>query len=166
MDRSIERMIEGLEAKFDALLARDEEEAADDLAGSLDRGVAIHERLSLGNRALEILLPGGGHRPVHVIGCEHVCCGSPIELIAAIGWTVVAQKPGTPPSVTDATLAQALAPWAEGRRRVEVCLGGGTASYRGSLVLVAPDHVILERAGADLVVPLERVGSVRLVREG
>lgn len=165
MDGSVERFIAGLEARFEALLARDEETAADDLAGSIDRGTVLHERLRAEGRALSVLTPGGGRAQASTLGRDHLGCGSPVILVAALAWAVLAEEPGDPPAVTDVTMSQALRPWAEGRRGVEVS-SLGEASYAGNLVLVASDHLILERAGTRLLIPSERVASVRLFPEG
>ena len=102
-----------------------------------------------------------------LVGREHVGCGSPLSVVAPIGSAVTAvHETGVPPRATDLTLTQALRPWAEGRRRVEVSLCDGATAYLGRLVLVASEHLIVERAGTQLVIPFCRIGSIRLSREG
>ena len=166
MDGSIERLIQGLEARFDALLARDEEEAADDLASNLDRGLALHERLFAEGRALSVVYPDGVRSSVTEIGENYVGCGAPLDSMAPIGTSVIFLEDGIPPEASDLTMSQALRPWAERRRRVTVTLREGTTSYSGSLSLVASDHLILETSGTRSVIPLEKVGSIRLSPEG
>lgn len=162
MDGSIDRLIEGLEAKFEALLAKEEDAAADDLAASLDRGTGLRERLSGRDRSLSVVFPDGRRALVTLVGPEHLGCGSPVTLIVPIGSSVTVQEAGAPPETTELTLTQALRAWAEARRRVEVSLCEGRATYVGSLLLVAADHLILERSGTRLVVPFGRMGSIRL----
>ena len=166
MDGSIERLLEGLEARFDALLAKEEEEAADDLASSLDRGQGLRERLSTRAGCLRVVLPDGTRLPVTEIGEDYVGCGSPVSCIAPIAASVIVLEDGVPAEANDLTLTQALRPWAESRRRVVASLREAPASYAGTLLLVASDHLVLESTGASLVIPLERLGSIRLSPEG
>lgn len=166
MDRSIERLIEGLEARFDALLARDEEDAANDLAASLDRGWTLHERLLATSGSLSVVLADGVRSSVTEVGEGYVACGSPVSCIAPFASSVVVIEDGTPPAAADLTIAQALRPWAERRCRVLVGLREGGATYAGSLVLVASDHLILETLGTRLMIPLEAMGWIRLSPEG
>lgn len=166
MDGSVERLLQGLEARFEALLARDEEEAADDLATSLDRGRALHERLLSAGSALRLVLPDGVRSPVSVIGDGYLGCGSPLDCLAPTEASVILLEAGAPPETTGLTISQALRPWAESRRRVTVSLCEATASYVGRATLVASDHLILESSGGTrLVIPLERIGSIRLSPE-
>ena len=167
MDGSIERLIQGLEARFDALLARDEEEAVDDLASSLSRGRALQERLLAESRALSVLFPDGSRSSVSEVGEDYVGCGSPLNCIAPIRTSVVIVEDGARPEATGLAICQALRPWAERRRRVLVTLAEGTTTYAGSLALVASDHILLDTsAGTVSVIPLERMGSIRLSPEG
>lgn len=166
MDRSVEDLLAGLEARFDALLARDEEEAADDLASSLDRGRTLLERLLVADRSLGVVFPDGLRSLVTEIGDDYVGCGSPLDCIAPAETSVFVLEEGSSPEATDLAMVQALRPWADRRRRVIVTLRESAASYAGTLVLVASDHLILETLGTSLVIPLERMGSIRLSPEG
>lgn len=162
----IKRFLDRLETSFDACVAKEEEGAAADLAVSLQRGMILAERLRALRRSLALLLPEGGRMPVSVVGPEHVGCGRPVRLVAPIDTAIVAAGDAHPPEVTPDTLMQALRPWADAGRCVEITSAGAVGSFQGRLVVAAPDHIVIEKAVEQVMVPIGALGAIRLARGG
>ncbi len=166
MDRELERVIARLEARFDAALARDEEEAAADLAASLrqDRTLADLVRAGDGLRLVE----GDGALPaVTVVGADYCGTGIPVTCVRRLGSTpLLAEPQGSPPEARRDSLQEVARRWARAGWRVQV--GLETDRLTGRLLQVGPDNLVLEGPPAPgrLLVPLWLVSSIRLVREG
>lgn len=164
MDRELERVIARLEARFDAALAREDEEAAGDLEVSLRQGRPLADLLR-GGSALR-LLDGDGAMPlVTVIGADYCGTGSPLSSVRRLGSTpLLVSADGPLPEARGDSLHEVARRWGRTSRRVELALDQETLG--GRLVQVGPDCVVLEGAAGSVIVPLWLVSSIRLVHEG
>ena len=164
MDKELEKVIARLEARFDAALALEEEEAAADLAASLrqDRNLADLARDSGGLRLYE----GDGVTPqVTVVGADYCGTGSPLTYLRRMGSApLLAVAQGSRPEFRRDSLHEVARRWARAGRRVQV--GLETDSLAGVLKQVGPDNLVLEAAAGRVIVPLWLVRSLRLVHEG
>ena len=164
MDKELERVIARLEARFDAALALEEEEAAADLAFSLrqDRNLADLVRDGGGLRLLE----GDGATPeVTVVGADYCGTGSPLDCLRRLGSAPLVTVPGGPgPQLRRDSLHEVARRWARVGSRVQV--GLETDGLAGQLTQVGPDNLVLEGAPGRVIVPLWLVRSIRLVHEG
>ena len=164
MDKELERVIARLEARFDAALAMEEEEAAADLAFSLrqDRNLADLVRDGGGLRLLE----GDGATPqVTFVGADYCGTGSPLDCVRRMGSVPLLAVPAGPrPELRRDSLHEVARRWARMGSRVQV--GLETDSVGGQLTQVGPDNMVLEAAAGRMIVPLWLVRSIRLVREG
>lgn len=165
MDGAIEKLLARLEADFDAALARDEEIAATDLAGSFERGLGLRERLCCSGGGVVLLLPDGVRHEVSVVADDYCACGDPEFLITRLDRAGFALTDAVAaPVVGRSTFAQAVRRWSEASTPVQVASTAG--SFSGSLAVAAQDHVILEAAAGRIVLPLAAVETLRLARVG
>ena len=164
MDKELERVIARLEARFDAALALEQEEAASDLAISLrqDRNLADLVRAGQGLRLLE---GEGAALEVTVVGADYCGTGSPLSCLRRLGSApLLAFEAGPRPELRRDSLQEVARRWARAARRVE--LGLETDSLAGRLTQVGPDNLVLEAPAGRVIVPLWLVRSIRLVHEG
>lgn len=164
MDQELERVIARLEARFDAALAREDEEAAGDLEVSLRQGRAFAD-LVRGGTSLR-LLEGDGARPlVTVVGADYCGTGTPLSSVRRLGSTPLLVDPdGDLPEARGDSLHEVARRWGRRNRRVEVALE--KEAVGGRLVQVGPDCLVLEGAAGSVIVALWLVSSIRLVPEG
>ena len=164
MDQELERVIARLEARFEAALAREEEEAAIDLALSLrqDRSLADLVRSGV---ALRLLEADGGRPPVTVLGADYCGTGTPLTCVRRLGSTpLLSDATGAVPATRRDSLQEVARRWARCGRSVEV--GLETETVKGRLAQVGPDNIVLDAAAGTVIVPLWLVDSIRLVHEG
>lgn len=163
MDREAERFLTGLGARLDAAVARDEDEAATDLAFSLSQDRSLQGTVA---RLSEPLLqgPAGDRHEVTELGCDYVGCGRPVDLAAPLSRAVVRGRPGRSLlEVTDRRFVELLRVWV--RRGSQVHVEADLAVLRGSLRRAARDHLVVEAVdGSWDVVGLAAVSSIRCVR--
>jgi hypothetical protein len=164
-DAQLERLITGLEASFDASIARQEEEAADDLAFGLLQDRSLVQALS-GARSLDAWLPGGSAAPVVCLGADHVVAGERADVVIPLASLVVTSSDaaGTPEVRADETLLEVLRGWARLRAVVEVVTRVG--AVRGRLIRATTDHLELQRRAQRFFVGHEVVEHVRLLSRG
>jgi hypothetical protein len=162
-DPQLHRVLASLEATFDAAVAREEEEAAADLALSLSQDRSLPESL-LGSGPVQVVLDGGGTAPVSAIGDDYVAAGSLVRLFRSQTATFVVGGDGDAPRRTPTSLLSVLRRCARFRDRVTVCLNGGV--FNGRLVSAAPDHIVLDGAAGRFVIGVGAMREIRLVTEG
>lgn len=164
MDRELERVIARLEARFEAALAREEEEAAADLALSLRQDRTLSD-LIRGGGSLRLLGPDGARPPVTVLGSDYCGTGTPLTCVRRLGSTpLLSETRGPAPETRRDSLQEVARRWARCGRSVELGLEAGT--LKGRLAQVGPDNMVLESPPGTLIVPLWLVDSIRLVHEG
>lgn len=150
-------LLADLDALFGAEIARQEDEAADDLAVSLKADRHLVEVLADGSFDIAM-----GERTVAIdsVGRDFVQGG---EFLVPFGrYHFIASSGGRTRS-TDLSFVDCLRSIA--RAKVDVELGLGARTLQGVLSSVAPDHLVVgERAGS-VVVPLGSVSWVRFSPE-
>lgn len=156
-----EGWVKGLDAAFRAAVSHRERGAASDLAFSLAQDVPLRrELLRLGGC---VVTADGGRIEVHLAGVDFVAAG---PLWVPLGRAVI-QLGGSAPvtEVADVWLGR-LRRWARARTLVAAQVAPGGRWIEGALIKAAADHVAIETRQAAVAVPLELVGSVRLVPGG
>jgi hypothetical protein len=165
MDPELEQVIARLEARFDAALAREEEEAAADLALSLRQDRLLADLIREGG-ALRVVVGDGALSPVTVVGTDYCGTGTPLSCLHRLGSApLLAGAAGSTPEPRGDSLQEVTRRWARRGQRVELGLetDGGLV---GRLAQVGPDSLVLEGVGGRFIVPLWIVRSIRLVHEG
>lgn len=163
MDEEMQKLLVDLEARFDAELSRQEEEAAGDLAAGLRQDRLLRAELARGSAAR--LLVEGLPRDVSVVGRDYVGSGWPLSCVTKIERAVVVfDGTGSPPLMRDDTFIEVVRRWQRARLRVEVIMGGG--SLTGILDRVAADHLLIGRDQGSVMAALPVVTSIKLVRGG
>lgn len=164
MDRELEKVIARLEARFDAALAREDEEAAGDLELSLRQGRALADLVRRGTPLR--LLEGDGAMPVvTVVGADYCGTGRPLSAVRRLGSVpLLVAADGPLPESRGDSLQEVARRWGRTTRRVELALERETIG--GRLVQVGPDCLVVKGAAGSLIVPLWLVSSIRLVHEG
>jgi hypothetical protein len=164
VDRELERVIARLEARFDAALAHEEEEAARDLEASLRQDRTLSELVRAGV-PLRLLEGDGSMLPVTVVGADYCGTGLPLTCVRTLGSTpLVAEVEGRVPEARRDSLHEVARRWSRGGCGVQV--GLETENLSGRLVQVGPDNLVLEAAAGRTIVPLWLVRSIRLAHEG
>lgn len=162
-DSGVDRLLASLDATFDASIAREEDEAASDLAHSL------LEDLSLGDvlprvGPLTVVLPGGVSLPVSVVGRDYVAGGSPPTLIPITGALLMVSGESDP-AVMPEDLAAALRRLARAGSTVRATCQG--VEVVGRLRRATVDHILMETAGGrPVVIAIEAVTAVALLSGG
>lgn len=161
-DSGVDRLLASLDAMFDAAVAREEDEAASDLARSLLQDLSLEETLPrLG--PLMALLPEGRLLEVSVVGLDYVTAGSPAMFIPITRAMLLASD-GPSPEIKGEDLVTALRRMAHAARKIRVSSDGVEAT--GRLRRAAVDHILIEtRSGRPVVVGIEAVRAVTLVPE-
>lgn len=166
-DRHIDRLIESLEATFDAGLARAEEEAASDLALSLLQDAELIDVLRR-RGPLNALLPDGITLPVSSIGENYLACGSSGDVLVPLATAMVAAAPSGPsPQMSGLSLLGLLRQLVRRGRHVEIW--GSGVRLRGRLARACADHVVVEVPrgpdgdGAEVFVGVRALERIRLL---
>jgi hypothetical protein len=169
-DPILDRLIASLDASFDASIARQEDEAASDLAFSMVQGRTFREAIR--GRPLALCLDGGARLAVTAVGRDYVAAGGtlspsstavlgPLAFSAAGAGRAV---PAAPPVARDDTLLEMLRSWARAGRDLEVSTGSMT--IRGRLACATEEHLELVAPTGRWLVGFEAVRWVRSAREG
>lgn len=164
MDRELERVIARLEARFDAALAHEEEEAATDLEASLRQDRTLAELVRAGV-PLRLLDGDGSFLPVTVVGADYCGTGLPLSSVRRLGSTpLVVEGDGRLPETRRDSLHEVARRWSRGGHKVQ--LGLETENLAGRLMQVGPDNLVLDTAAGRTIVPLWLVRCIRLAHEG
>jgi hypothetical protein len=160
-DEQVDKLIESLEATFDASVARAEDEAASDLALSLLQDATFVEALRHSG-PLEARIDGRVPAPVTEVGDNYLACGSGGSLIVPLGRAVVATTaPGSGPVARETTLLSVLRGHVRRGSIVEVTAHG--VAYRGRLAQACIDHLVIVLAGAAQRGPRELLIGVQAI---
>lgn len=157
------RFLTDLEARFEGSLAREESEAADELARSLRADQKIYDAIVTWRGARLI---DGPQDPVASVAPDHLVLGDPATCVVRLESAVLnrlSDEKIAPIRRSDAPLCVSLRPWARRLSRVNVTCW--TGSWTGSLVAATPDHVTIE-ASTEMLIPYEAIRWVRLSRTG
>lgn len=163
-DRGMDRMLRHLNVGFEAAIAREEEEAARDLAYSLLQGFDIGSALRRWGAA-ELRSVDGSLLPIEELGQDFVAAGGSTLLCPHTHLVAYRAAVGSAPALTDETLVVRLRLWARKGARVLVRTSEGSV-FRGRLVRVGPDHFELASEVGSILVATTMVAWVKLAREG
>ncbi|MFN2488804.1 MAG: hypothetical protein ABR529_03510 [Actinomycetota bacterium] len=163
-DPRLDRIVASLDASFDASIAREEDEAASDLAFSLLQDRSVVEAFR-GAGPLELKLEDGASVVASEIGDDYAASGSPVDVIVPLRRAVGASAPhGRPPALVARRASDVLHAWARAGARVDIVTARGT--FSGRLVRAAADHFELAMATGCVLVGADAVDAVRRVRGG
>ena len=152
-DPRLHRLFTSLGASFEAQIARDEEEAAHDLAFSLRQGRALGEILE---RGPWLLITPGGPRRVRAVGNDFVVAGGVPALVAPLDRGVFeAGRGGDNPATVSGTFLQLLR--SQAREGATVEMGHEAGRLSGRLLWAGTDHVAVETARSHTVVALRAI---------
>jgi hypothetical protein len=161
-DHRVDGLLQSLGATFDAAIAREEEEAAADLAMSLRQDRSLADVLMRSPWRV-VLRPGFSPR-LDVVGPDHVVASGGGRHVIPLRWLeVTPDATARPPDRDSRLLVEVLRDVARSGRDVSVLGPGG--DHRGVLRWVGTDHLALETHRGLFLLPLE--GLRRLtVKEG
>jgi hypothetical protein len=158
-DTRLLRLLSSLEVQFDAAVAREEDEAASDLAFSLRQGLLLRDVLRRGSWVARL---DGGERPVVLVGRDFVVCSGPDSVLiphrrlvaTPSGSSIEAQVSGM--QLVDTLRALC-------RSGAEVDVECHKVVMRGRLIQVGPDHVAVSTNSRPAFVAMEAIDLIRLV---
>lgn len=164
-DGHIEGLLKSLDATFDAALARQEDEAASDLARSFQQGKPLLEAL---NDLATVVArgPDATRSPIARIGRDYVITATtPAHILRLSECLFVDAKDagdGTDGNIEHApdTFVEVVRTVGRARRTVRVVTPYGP--LEGLLTRAATDHVAISGTAADFLVPMSLVRSVQL----
>ncbi len=151
----------GLDASFEAGLARDEEIAATDLAFSLRQDADLRQAVARSGSGWVLTLEGGATLPVDEVGADYLRAG---ETFVPFGKAVLQSSLGPAPSPIDRTLVEVLGTAC--RAGAEVDVTGHGRSTSGQLTRVARDHLAVTDRGQQTLIGTGAVDAVRIRARG
>ena len=159
-DSEVQRVLRALNADFDAAIAKEEDVAATDLALSLLQDALLSERLT--SSAYFAELPNGVQLKVVGVGSDYVTVGR--DDVVPLNRAVFRRTQGSPPMATSGDLLGVLRSWV--RVGSTVRIEAQNRVLAGHLAIAGRDHVGLETALGEVLVPLQVVDRVRRIRGG
>jgi hypothetical protein len=160
----LDRLIASLDASFGAAIARQEEEAASDLAFSLAQD---RDMLSAAARVapLELVMQDGDFHPVTRIGSDYFGAGDPLSVLVPSHRALLQEGSARGEVVTSSErMLNVLLRWA--RRGSVVEVSTGHARVRGRLTRAGRDHIEVLGPRGRYIVARGEVCCVRRVLEG
>jgi hypothetical protein len=157
-DPRLERLFASLDASFDAALAREEDEAATDLALSLRHDLSLADVVLRGSWSVR--LAEGAQSPVAVAGRDFIGTDGNGPLVVPASRAVLQAACGPRPRGTDLSLMQVLRIMA--RRPAEVHIAHPEGQVDGRLLVAGPDYVVVDTAVGRSLVGLHAVTAIRL----
>jgi hypothetical protein len=158
-DTQLLKLLSSLEVQFDAAVAREEDEAASDLAFSLRQGLNLRDVLRKG---AWVARHDGVERHVVLVGRDFVACSGPESVLIPLRRLVVA------PSASGVHARISLLPLVETLRGL--CRSGALVEVsardlqlNGRMMQVGPDHLALTTIAGQTFVALDAIDSIRLV---
>jgi hypothetical protein len=163
-DSEIDKVLATLNASFEAAVARQEDEAASDLAFSLLQDLDFFETVRRGPGAV-LRMPGGNSFRVVEAGTDYVVAEGAVRvLVPTLHAVVIRATSGDPPRAVRGTMLDALRRMARAHTKMEVVTQD--MSLDGRLVKAGPDHVVLQVRGSNVLVGLGALRAVKVAREG
>jgi hypothetical protein len=162
-EEGIDFVVRSVEASFDAALARDEEEAASDLAFSLlqERSLSEVVERSLG---LVVVDRDGVRSRVSEVGDDFVVEAPPSARLVPLSTAVFeSSSGGVPPHRRHLDLTAELRRWARSAARVSALTSVGVVA--GQLMRAAPDHLTIRgrrgdhHVGREALLAIKRTGG-------
>ena len=159
MDPRLDRLFSSLGAEFDAALAREESEAASDLAFSLLQDRTLSDEIRDGG--WDVATPVGAV-PVEEVGDDYV--GGAGWILCSTAQTFRAAAAGAPPQSHNSSFHERLRALARQDRAVQIVLADGVA--HGRVTACGRDYLKVSTAGSEQLVPIGLVVGFRLSLEG
>ena len=157
-DTRLLRLLTSLDVQFDAAVAREEDEAASDLAFSLRQGLRLRDVLRRGTWVARL---DGGERPVVLVGRDFVVCAGPDSvLIPHRRLTVTPSDSGSETQFSTVPLLETLR--ALCRSGAEIEISCRDLVVHGRLIQVGPDHVAVSTGARATFVAMEAIDLIRL----
>ena len=153
------RFLSELEASFDASLAREEEEAAGDLARSFRNDEEIHSVLARSD-ASHLQTEDGRLLPLVEVGSDYAIAGLQGDFLVHLETAIFTTGGrGHRPRRTDLTWLAVARSWAAEGRKVQVRTL--QSLIEGFLIAAARDFVTVERARRSVFVPHAAIRYLR-----
>ncbi len=167
-DNNIELFLSELDATFDAVLARDEAEAAADLAHALSQETPLARRVQAAPRAL-LIRPGRLPAPITVVARDYVAIDWPELTLVPLDKAIVRlgkghDESGSRHRRTSALLVGTLRHLS--RKGAEVRISTPDDVYEGNIGRAAPDHLSLITSRGEVLISLEQVREIQINLEG
>jgi hypothetical protein len=163
-DARVERLIASLDAAFDASIARQEEEAADDLAFSLRQDRSLTAAMASGAPLCARMIDGAA-LPITHVGSDCVRAGLRGEVVIPVTRLVAetaASATASRPKVRgDETMLGIVRRGA--RAGVSAEIRSGSRVLKGRLIRATPDHIELLGRDGRALVSLEAVDCLTLL---
>jgi hypothetical protein len=164
-DGRLEGLFTSLNAGFEAAVARDEEEAASDLAFSLLQDRSLTEALVRARAPFSVRTMSGQLVEVAEVGADYVAVGAPVCLLIPTKEAVFFLGVGSKaPSTSSGSFIDLLRRWARAGTSVEVGTIG--LDLVGRLERAGRDHLLVRTRTGDVVIALEAVRWIRSARGG
>lgn len=158
-DNSFQGLFTALEAGYQAVLEREEDTAASDLALSLLQGRPLMQALL--HAGPVALVTEAGRIPIFAVGPDHVVLEDRTRtLVPFAAGVVVAPGWGRGPTEREESFLQVMRGAVRDRREVEVATGAGRV--RGRLLAAAEDHLVLGTGSEHIFAGLPAIRSVAL----
>jgi hypothetical protein len=157
-DPRLERLFASLDASFDAALAREEDEAATDLAVSLRHDLPLADVVVRGSWTMR--LAEGGRAGVVIAGRDFVggdCNGA---LMVPTSRAVLQAASGPTPRASDFSLLELLR--VMGRQAAEVQLDHPAAPLEGRLLVAGSGYLVLDTTTGRSLIGLESIAAIRV----
>lgn len=163
-DAHIDRWLSSLNATFEAAMAREEEQAAGDLAFSFLQDLNQVETLRRGKAAV-LRLAGGASLPVGRVGSDYIAAGNPPNLLVPLERAVILiAASGPAPETADDSLLLLLRRAARLGASVHVTTSQG--QWEGRIAKAAADHTVISASGQNIVMGNRAIRSIRLLHAG
>jgi hypothetical protein len=143
----IDFVVRGLEAAFDAAIARDEDDAASDLAFSLTQERTLPGVLER-SPGVVVVRPDGGRSRISEVGEDYVLEAPPSARLVPLSMAVLeSSNDAAPPRRRDRDVTAELRRWA--RAGASVCVTTSAGVVAGRLLRAAPDHLTIRGRRGD-----------------
>ena len=160
-DPSTRTLLSSLSASFDAAIARAEDEAATDLAISLQQGRSLHELAT--RQPVWVVLTGGRASPVMWVGRDFFATVDG-DLIPTGRTVLRLEGAGRRAERRSENFLSVLRRWARQKAVVELQTDDGYLS--GHLLLGGKDHVVIKIADSDVAIGLGAIRAIKRARGG
>ena len=155
-----ERLFDDLDVGLEAAIAREEEDAANDLARALRQDGDLQFAITRGG-GWKLKLAEGAMAPVTEVGTDCVVASSQqVNLLVPLSRAVLCRDLDVdPPRSSMTSFVECLRRLVRARTRVELVSDGG--SFTGNLVGAASDHLRLSSPMGDVLVGARSIRAVK-----
>jgi hypothetical protein len=156
-DPRLESLLSSLDVTFDAAIAREEDEAAADLAFSLVQDRSLADTLARSGAAS--LHVGDATVALAEVGHDYVGAGSPLRLVVPSRLAVIVpERGGRAPATAARSMLEVLRLWAREGAWVEASTVQGR--WWGRLSKACPDHIGIRGRFGEVLVAMDAIRVV------